>query len=115
MPYTEEGRTEWMMIITSPANLKNLDHYREINAKLARAEGLNDDQAHALASEGKAVVWMDGGLHASESVGFQQLVETIYQMCSRTDAETMRFLNDDIGLYVPVNPDGSEPFVIDHA
>ncbi|MGH9480838.1 MAG: M14 family metallopeptidase [Terriglobales bacterium] len=105
---TEEGRTEWMMIITSPANLVNLDHYRDINARLARAEGLTDDQSHALAAQGKAVVWVDGGLHASESVGFQQLVEMIYQMVSRTDPETMRFLSDDIGLYVPVNPDGSE-------
>ncbi|MGH9394089.1 MAG: M14 family metallopeptidase, partial [Terriglobales bacterium] len=105
---TEQGRTEWMMVITSPANLKNLDHYREINARLARAQGLDDAQAQQLASEGKAVVWIDGGLHASESVGFQQLVEMIYEMCSRNDAETLRLLNDDIGLYTPVNPDGSE-------
>src|SRR6202050_5242165 len=106
--FTAEGRHQWMCIITSPANLKNLDHYKEISQKLARAEGLTDDQAHALAREGKAVVWIDGGLHASESVGFQQLVEMIYQMASRTDPETMRFLNDDIILFVPANPDGSE-------
>ena len=105
---TEEGRTQWMVIITSPANLKNLDHFREINSRLARAQGLDDAQARQLASEGKAVVWIDGGLHASESVGFQQLVEMIYEMVSRNDAETLRLLNDDIGLYVPVNPDGSE-------
>ncbi len=106
--FTAEGRRQWMCIITSPANLKNLDHYKEISQKLARAENLTDDQAHALAREGKAVVWIDGGLHASESVGFQQLVEMIYQMASRTDPETMRFLNDDIILFVPANPDGSE-------
>lgn len=105
---TEEGRTEWMVIITSPDNLKNLEHYREINARLARAEGLSDAEAHQLAHEGKAVVWIDGGLHASETVGFQQLVEMIYQMVSRNDPDTLRFLNDDIGLYVPINPDGSE-------
>ena len=29
-------------------------------------EGLTDDQARALAKEGKAVVWIDGGLHATE-------------------------------------------------
>ncbi|MGH9519724.1 MAG: M14 family zinc carboxypeptidase, partial [Terriglobales bacterium] len=105
---TEEGRAEWMVIITSPENMKNLAHYREINARLARAEGLSDAEAHKLAHEGKAVVWIDGGLHASETVGFQQLVEMIYQMVSRNDPDTLRFLNDDIGLYVPINPDGSE-------
>ena len=54
------------------------------------------------------MVWIDGGLHASETVGSQQLMEMVYQMASRTDPETMRFLNDDILLYVQANPDGQE-------
>ncbi len=54
---TEEGRDQWMAIITSPANLKNLDHYKQISARLAHAEGVTEEQAHQLASEGKAVVW----------------------------------------------------------
>ena len=89
---TAEGRHQYMAIITSPENLKKLDRYKEISQRLAHAEGLTEDQAHALAREGKAVVWIDGGLHASESVGSQQLMEMVYQMVSRTDPETMRFL-----------------------
>ena len=34
---------------------------------LARPKGLTDDQARALAKEGKSVVWIDGGLHATRS------------------------------------------------
>jgi hypothetical protein len=105
---TEEGRRQYMMIITSPENMKKLDHYKDISARLAHAEGLTDEQAHALAREGKAVVWIDGGLHASETVGSQQEMEMVYQMASRTDPETMRFLNDVIGLYTLANPDGQE-------
>jgi hypothetical protein len=105
---TEEGRRQYMMIITSPANLRKLDHYKDISARLAHAEGLTDEQARALAREGKAVVWIDGGLHASETVGSQQLMESVYQMASRTDPETMRLLDDVIGLYVQANPDGQE-------
>src|SRR5262249_49323439 len=82
---TEEGRDQWMAIISSPANMKNLEHYRQISARLAHAEGVTEEQAHQLAAEGKAVVWIDGGLHASESVGSQQLMEWVYQMVSRTD------------------------------
>ena len=33
----------------------------------AEADGLTDEQAHALAKEGKAVVWIDGGIHANDS------------------------------------------------
>ncbi len=105
---TAEGRRQYMMIISSPANMKNLDHYKEISRKLALAQGLSDEEAHQLAHEGKAIVWIDGGLHATETVGSQQIMETVYQMASRTDPETMRFLNDDILLAVLANPDGQE-------
>src|SRR5579871_4026033 len=61
---TAEGRHQYMAVVTSPENLKKLDRYKEISRRLALAEGLSEDQAHALAREGKAVVWIDGGLHA---------------------------------------------------
>jgi Zinc carboxypeptidase len=105
---TAEGRPQYMMIISSPENIRNLEHYKAISQKLAHAEGLTDAQAHALAREGKPVIWIDGGLHASETVGSQQLMEMVYQMASRTDPETVHLLNDVIGLYVQANPDGQE-------
>ncbi len=105
---TAEGRPHLMAIVTSPANHKKLDRYKQIARQLALAEGLTDDQARALAREGRAVVWIDGGLHATEVLGAQQLVEMVYQMVSRTDPETMRFLDDVIMLGVPANPDGME-------
>jgi hypothetical protein len=105
---TAEGRTQYMAIISSPENIAKLDHYKEISAKLAHAEGLTDREAHALAEEGRAVVWIDGGLHASETVGSQQLIETVFQLNSLTDAETMRLLHDDIALCVLDNPDGMD-------
>jgi hypothetical protein len=86
---TAEDRPQYMMIITSPENLKKLDYYRGISQRLAHAEGQTDEQAHALSREGKPVVWIDGGLHASETVGSQQLMEQVYQMASRTDPETI--------------------------
>src|SRR5437762_720709 len=81
---TEEGRDQWMSIISSPENIKNLAKYKEISRKLAQAEGVNEAEAHRLAREGKAIVWIDGGLHATETVGSQQLMEWVYQMNSRT-------------------------------
>ncbi len=105
---TAEGRPQYMAIVSSPANLAKLEHYRGISRQLAVAENLSDDGARALAAEGKAVVWIDGGLHASEVECAQALAEMLYQMASRADAETMRFLNDTIILFVQANPDGQE-------
>jgi hypothetical protein len=104
---TEEGRPQYMAVITSPENLKKIEHYRQIAAELAHGR-LTEQQAHALAREGKAVVWEDGGLHASETVGSQQLMEMVYEMVSRNDPETLRLLDDDILLAVQANPDGQE-------
>ena len=105
---TGEGRPHYMAIVSSPENLKNLDKYKSIVSRLALAQGVDETQARQLASDGKAIVWIDGGLHASETVGSQQLMETVYQLVSRTDPETMRILNDDIVLLVQANPDGQE-------
>jgi hypothetical protein len=105
---TEEGRDQLMLIVSSPANIKQLDRYKTISQQLAHAEGLTPDQAHALAGEGKAVVWIDGGLHATEVVGAHQLIETAYQLVSRQDPETMRILDNVIILMTHANPDGQE-------
>ncbi len=105
---TAEGRPMWMAIITSPENHARLARYQDISRRLALAENLTDAQARALATEGKAVVWIDGGLHATEVLGAQQLIQTVYELVSRTDPETLRFLRDDIILCVPANPDGQD-------
>jgi hypothetical protein len=105
---TAEGRPHYMAIVTSPENWKNIARLKEISRRMAMAEGVTDAQARAMAKEGKAVVWIDGGLHATEVLGAQQLGEMIYQMVSRTDDETMRFLSDCVMLFVHANPDGND-------
>ena len=105
---TAEGRPHYMAIVTSPENWKNITRLKEISRRMALAENLPDDQARALAKEGKAVVWIDGGLHATEVLGAQQLGEMVFQMVSRTDDETLRFLNDCVTLFVHANPDGND-------
>lgn len=105
---TEEGRHQYMLVISSPANITQIDHYKRISQQLARAEGLTSQQARALAGEGKAVVWIDGGLHANEVVGTHQLIETAWQLISRNDPETMRILDNVIILMTHANPDGQE-------
>ncbi len=105
---TEEGRPQLMAIVTSPANHRNLEQYQTIARRLARADGVSEAEARKLSAEGKAVVWIDGGLHASESLCAQALIETLYQLVTATDAETLRFLDDVIVLLVHANPDGMD-------
>jgi hypothetical protein len=104
--YTEEGRPHIQAIITSPENHRNLARYQEIARRLAKAEGVSREEAERLASEGKAVVWIDGGLHATEVLGAAQLTEMVYRLNDYTDPETLRILDDVIVLATHANPDG---------
>ncbi len=106
--FSEEGRPQLMAILTSPQNHGSLDRYKDIAHRMALAEGVSEDEARRLSQEGKPVVWIDGGLHASEVVGAQQLLELVYRLTSATDPETLRLLDDLIILAVHCNPDGME-------
>src|SRR5689334_23035656 len=55
MGRTVEGRTQVLAIVSSEANLRDIDRYKSISRRLALARDLTDDDAHALAREGKAV------------------------------------------------------------
>jgi len=103
---TSEGRPQIMAIISAPENIARLDHYRQVASRLAHATDVDEREARSLAAEGRAVIWIDGGLHATEVLGAQQLTELVYQMNDRTDPETERILRDVILLAVHANPDG---------
>ena len=105
---TEEGRTMWTAIVSSPANLAKLDHYKDIAKKLAKAQGVDKAEATKLAAEGKAVVWIDAGLHASETITSQGQIQVLYRMLTQNDPETLRLLDDVIILFGQDNPDGME-------
>ncbi len=98
-----------MAVISAPENLARLDRYRDDRQAAGAGRGAHRRPgARRSPREGKAIVWIDGGLHANEVLGAQQLIETVYQLVSRTDAETQRFLRDVIVLAVHANPDGHE-------
>ncbi len=101
-----EGRTMWTAVVSSPANLAKLDRYREIARRLAKAEGVSEAEAKTLAAEGRAIVWIDAGLHATETVTTQSQIHVLYRMLSGQDAETKRILDETIVLFGHDNPDG---------
>jgi hypothetical protein len=105
---TEEGRDQLMAIVSSPGNLRKAEYYRGIAKRLALAKGVTEEDARKLAKDGKSIVWIDGGLHANEVLGAQQLMETLYQVLSRDDRETKNILDSCIILFVHANPDGMD-------
>lgn len=104
------GREWTAAIISSPANLARLDHYRAINMRLAHPEGLTDSAAKRLAREGKVIIDISGGLHASEIAGSQHTPQLAYELLSRAnEPETKEILDNVIFFLWPtINPDGQD-------
>ena len=107
---TSQGRTMHFAVVSSAANLANLDRYREIARRLAHPDGLTDDEARRLAREGKAFVHIDGGLHSTEVAAPQHtplLLETIVRTA---DEPAMRAILDNVilMLWPTINPDGHQ-------
>jgi hypothetical protein len=109
---TAEGRTMIAAFISSEANLKKLDRYKEIARRLALARGLDDTQARALAAEGKTIVWIDSGLHATEVAPAQHAPELAWRVATEESDEMRRIRDEVILVQVPVmNPDGLDKVV----
>jgi hypothetical protein len=109
---TAEGRQMIVAVISSEENLRRLPRLTEISRRLALAKGLDDAQARALAAEGKAVVWIDGGLHASEVAHAQHTPELAWRVATEESEEMRRIRRDVVLVLLPVmNPDGLDTVV----
>ena len=106
---TSEGRPYVAIFVSSPANLAKLDHYRQLNARLADPRGLSEPDAKKLVAEAKAVVIQSFALHSSEVAASQTAAEFVYDSVTRSDEEAQRMLDHVISIVVPsINPDGTQ-------
>ncbi len=110
---TSEGRAWYVALISSAENLANIDRYRDIAQRLAHPAGLTNDEARELAREGKAIVHIDGGLHASEVAGAQHTIQVAYDILSGTEDPDIRAILDNVilMLWPSINPDGQNMVV----
>ena len=108
MGKTTMGKPMVYAVISSEENLGKLDHYKEISKKLALTRGVTEDEAVQLAAEGKAVVYIDGGLHATEVAPAQHLSPLAYDLVTGEDPETQFIRENVILTLVFANPDGMD-------
>jgi len=103
---TEMGKPFIYAVISSEENMSKLDYYKEISKKLAKVKGLTDEEALRLAKEGKAIAWIDGGIHGGECSGAQGFIQFAYNLLTSKDEETLFILDNTIVLLVFPNPEG---------
>ena len=108
---TTLGRPFVLAIISSPANLANLERFKEIQRKLAdpRSFKSNDAEAEKLIAEGKTIVMITCGIHSTEVGGNLVSMNIAHRLASDDSPETREILERCIVLLVPsLNPDGND-------
>jgi len=105
---TSMGRPMIYAVISSEENILNIEKYKEISKNLSLVGNLTESEAERLASDGKAVIYIDGGLHASECAPAQHNIQLAYELASRDDNEINFILNNVILILVFSNPDGMD-------
>ncbi len=103
------GNTIIMGIISSEANMSQLDTYRGITKKLRDARDLTPEDARKLAKQGKSILLITCSLHATEIAASQMSMELAYDLVTgNTTFDADKALDDVIVLLVPShNPDGN--------
>ncbi len=108
MGKTSMGKPMIYAVISSEENMAKLERYKEISRRLALAKGLTDDEARGLAAEGRAVVYIDGGLHATEVAPAQEKLQLAYDLLTSEDPDIRLIRDNVIYLLVFPNPDGMD-------
>ena len=106
MGSTSEGRRMKYAIISSEYNIANLEKFRQISERLSLAQDLSPEEAKSLSQEGKAIVWIDAGMHSSEVAPPIQQIQLAYDLVTGTDQRTESIRENTILLLVQANPDG---------
>jgi len=102
-----DGNDMLVAVISSEENLARLDRYRDIARRLALVEGITPDEARALAREGRAIVWIDSGLHASEVATAQHAIVLADRLATSETPELRAIRENVILVLAPcINPDG---------
>src|SRR5579863_9187152 len=75
---SEEGRDFLLIAVSDEANIAQLDHLRDITAKLADPRKITDADAKLLIAGGKPFYWASGSIHSPETGSPEMLMELAY-------------------------------------
>lgn len=105
---TTVGHPFVMLTITSPENHARLDELRAIQAKLADPRTISGPaERERLLADGKAVVLITQGIHATEVGASQMSANLAWELASSNSARVQEILDEVVLIQIPsLNPDG---------
>ncbi|HEU5410886.1 MAG TPA: M14 family zinc carboxypeptidase, partial [Candidatus Acidoferrales bacterium] len=99
---SEEGRDFMVIAVSDEQNIAQLDHYRDITAKLADPRKITPDQAAELEKTGKPFYWLSGSIHSPETGSPEMLMELAYRLAVEDSPLIEQVRKNVIVLITPV-------------
>jgi hypothetical protein len=99
---SEEGREFKMIAVTDDANMAQLDHLKEITARLADPRKLSEAEAQQLIKSGKPIYWASGSIHSPETGSPEMLMELAYRLAVEDTPFIQNIRKNLIVLITPV-------------
>ena len=109
---TPEHRSQYILAISSPANLARLNEIRDQLGVLIDPRKLKaGPELDSLIQKLPIVVWLSYSIHGSESAAFEAGIQVLYQLLASNDPALREALDHTLVLINPCqNPDGHERF-----
>ncbi len=103
---TNEHRSLFVVFVSSPSNIKNLEQIRENNLELAHMKN------GAGTTNGPAIVWLSYNVHGNEAVSSEASMETLFTLVNEVENKTKEWLTNTVVVIDPCqNPDGRDRYV----
>jgi hypothetical protein len=104
----------YVLLISSPENLANLQALKEINRRLSLENDIPEAELNQLIAKGKTFVIATMSMHSNE-VGPSQAVPLMaYELITSNEPEKIHWLNETVLMITPShNPDGMD-MIVEH-
>jgi hypothetical protein len=99
---SEEGRDFLLIAVSDEANIAQLDHLRDITAKLADPRKITDADALQLIAGGKPFYWASGSIHSPETGSPEMLMELAYRLAVEDTPFIQNIRKNAVFLITPI-------------
>ena len=99
--HSEEGREIMLVAVSDEANIAKLDHYKDLNARLADPRKTTQTEADRIISEDIPFYLASGSIHSPETGSPEMLMELAYRIAVEDSPLVQNIRKNSVVLITP--------------
>ncbi len=109
---SNERRNMYLILISSPENMRRLDEIRAAVAKLRDPRTTSQAEADKIAADTPVIAWMNYANDGNESAAFEAALQVAYHFAAGVDEETTSILKNAVIILNPAhNPESHQRYI----